>query len=51
MYLGLFGDFLRALLETERESIIESEYRPTITKNNRSTVGCYHRSTAKPPAS
>ena len=26
MYLGQFGDFLRTLLETEKESIIESEY-------------------------
>ncbi|KAF2582300.1 hypothetical protein F2Q68_00004612 [Brassica cretica] len=51
MYLGQFGDFFRILLETKKESIIESEYRPVITKNNRSTVGCYHRSTAKPSVS
>ena len=43
MYLGQFRDFLKALLETEKESIIESEYRPAITKNNRSTEGSYHR--------
>ena len=51
MYLGQFGDFLRALLETEKESIIESEYQPAITTNNLSTEGSYHRSTAMPPAS
>ena len=51
MYLGKFGDFSSALLETEKESIIESEYRPASTKNNRSTEGSYHQSTAKPPAS
>ncbi|WZZ44802.1 hypothetical protein YC2023_041061 [Brassica napus] len=50
MYLAQFGDFSSALLETEKESIIESEYRPASTKNNRSTEGSYHRLTAKPPA-
>ncbi|KAF2554060.1 hypothetical protein F2Q68_00034242 [Brassica cretica] len=39
MYLGKFGDFSRGLLETKKESIIESEYRPTITKSNRLMVG------------
>ncbi|KAF2531303.1 hypothetical protein F2Q70_00029781 [Brassica cretica] len=38
MYLGKFGDFSRGLLETKKESIIESEYRPTITKSNRLMV-------------
>ena len=51
MYLEQFGNFLTALLETEKEWIIEPEYRSTITKHNRSLEGSYHRSIGKPPAS
>ena len=49
--LGRLGDVMRGLLETKMESTIETEYRPTFTKNNRSMAISYHRSTVKPSAS
>ena len=48
MYLELFGDLL-SFAENRRWSIIYSEYRPTVTKNNRSMKDLHHRSTTSHP--